>query len=146
MSKVVVAVALALMAATAARAQVNMGDVKWGPAPPGLPAGAEAAMMSGDPSKPGTFVVRLKFPAGYVIPAHRHPASEYVTVLSGDLHLGMGDKLDKAKAASLTAGGFAVAGKDMNHYAWSDGGAVLQIQAEGPFEITYVDPKDDPRK
>jgi hypothetical protein len=67
-------------------------------------------------------------------------------VLQGDLHLGMGDKLDKTKAATLTAGGFGVAEKGMNHYAWSEGGATIQIQATGPFDITYVDPKDDPRK
>ena len=73
--------------------------VKWGPSPPSLPAGAQIAVLSGDPSKEGSsFVVRLKMPAGYEIAAHHHPTVENVTVLSGNLHAGMGDKLDKGKA------------------------------------------------
>jgi len=69
--------------------------IKWGPAPPSLPAGAQFAVISGDPSKAGPFVVRLKLPTNYQVPAHHHPTTENVTVLSGDFHAGMGDKLDK---------------------------------------------------
>src|SRR2546427_11907997 len=130
----------------AAQAQVNDADLKWGPAPPGLPAGSQMAVVAGDPTKAGTFVIRAKMPAGYKVPAHHHPTDEYITVISGDLSLGMGDKLDTAKAAHLAPGGFAQAGANMNHYAWSEKGGVIQISAEGPFAITYVDPKDDPRK
>ena len=72
------------------------------------------------------------------------PAS--VTVISGDMMLGMGDKLDPAKGAQLAPGGFVKAEANMNHYVVSQGGGVVQISAEGPFAITYVDPKDDPRK
>jgi len=127
-------------------AQVNATDLTWGPAPAVFPTGAQMAVLSGDPGKPGVFVVRLKMPAGYKIPAHHHPTDEYVTVLSGDLSLGMGDKLDPAKAAKLAAGGFAMAGAKMNHFAMSTGGAVVQVSAEGPFAMTYVDPADDPTR
>jgi quercetin dioxygenase-like cupin family protein len=104
------------------------------------------AVLSGDPGKAGVFVVRLKMPAGYKIPAHSHPTDEYVTVISGDLSLGMGDKLDPAKAAKLAPGGFAMAGAKMNHFAMSTGGAVVQIIAQGPFGMTYVNPADDPTR
>jgi quercetin dioxygenase-like cupin family protein len=127
-----------------AQGQVNSPDLKWGPAPEVFPKGAMMAVLSGDPSKSGVFVVRLKMPAGYTIPAHHHPTDEYVTVISGDLSLGMGDKLDKAKSAHLAAGGFAEAPANMNHFAWSKAGGVVQIVADGPFAMTYVDPKDDP--
>ena len=135
-----------LAVSTAAQAQVNSGDLKWGPAPAVFPKGAEMAVLAGDPGKAGTFVIRLKMPAGYKIPAHHHPTDEYVTVISGDFHLGMGDKLDAAKSAALAPGGFAEAPRQMNHFAWTQGGAIVQVSAEGPFAMTYVNPADDPTR
>ena len=133
-----------LALAAPAQAQMNSADLKWGPAPPVFPAGAQMAVLSGDPGKAGTFVIRLKIPAGYKIPAHHHPTDEYLTVISGDFSLGMGDKLDETKSADLTAGGFAEAPAQMNHFAWTKSGAVVQVWADGPFAMTYVNPADDP--
>src|SRR3954468_455296 len=84
---------------------INSGDLKWGSAPPTLPKGAEITVLSGDPSKDGPFVLRLKMPSGYKVPAHNHPTDEGATVISGNFHIGMGDKLDETKAIELTAGG-----------------------------------------
>ena len=70
-------------------------DLKWGPAPQSFPAGAQMAVLSGDPTKSRPYVLRLKMPSNYTIPAHHHSQAENVTVLSGTLHAGMGDKLDK---------------------------------------------------
>ena len=109
-----------------AGSQVNTADLKWGPAPPG----SQMAVLSGDPTKPGTFVIRAKMPAGYKIPAHHHPTDEYVTVISGDLTLGMGDKLDPAKGVTLAPGGFVKAEANMNHYAFSQGGGSDQGEAD----------------
>jgi hypothetical protein len=130
--------------AGSAQAQVNSADLKWGPAPPVFPAGAQMAVLSGDPGASGTFVIRLKMPAGYKIAAHHHPTDEYVTVVTGDFSLGMGDKLDASKSAHLEAGGFAKAPAQMNHFAWTKSGAVVQVSADGPFAMTYVNPADDP--
>ena len=124
----------------------NASDIRWGPAPNVLPAGVQMAVVSGDPSKDALYVVRLKMPANYEIPAHNHPTSEYVTVLSGDFHIGMGDKLDRKKGLALQAGGFAEASAKMNHYAWTSSETVVQIHGQGPFAITYVNPADDPSK
>ncbi|MDB5434710.1 MAG: anti-ECFsigma factor, ChrR [Phenylobacterium sp.] len=146
MLKTTVAVVILVSVASSAGAQVNSADLKWGPAPAVFPKGVQMAVLSGDPAKAGQFVIRLKMPADYKIPAHHHPTDEYVTVVSGDLGLGMGDKLDPAKSAALTAGGFAVAPKGMSHYAFSKSGAVVQVSAEGPFGMTYVNPQDDPTK
>jgi quercetin dioxygenase-like cupin family protein len=121
-------------------------DVKWGAAPPVLPKGAMMAVMAGDPSAAGPVAVRLKMPAGYKIPAHWHPTDEQVTVLSGTVALGMGDKLDETKGQTLRAGGFGIAPAHMNHYAWTQTGAVIQINLMGPFALTYVNPADDPSK
>ena len=127
------------------RMPVNTSQLKWGPAPDALPKGAQIAVLSGDPTKDGLYVVRLRLPAGYKVPAHNHPTAEMVTVLTGKFHLGMGDKLDEKKAMLLTAGGFAEAPAKTNHYAWTTGPTVLQIHGQGPFEINYVNPADDPR-
>lgn len=124
---------------------VNASQIEWAAAPDFVPEGAQIAVLSGDPSKDGLYVVRLKMPAGYQIPAHNHPTAEMVTVISGDFHLGMGDKLDEAKSLLLTAGGYAEAPAKMNHYAWASSPTVVQVHGQGPFAITYVDPADDPR-
>jgi len=84
-------------------------------------------------------------PAGYKIPAHNHPTTEMVTVISGDFHLGMGDRLDEEKSVLLTAGGYAEAPAQMNHYAWASSPTIVQVHGQGPFAITYVNPADDPR-
>ena len=146
---IAVAVACSALWAGAALAQsapVNVDGIKWGPAPPSLPKGAQAAVLSGDPAGSGLYVLRLRMPGGYQIPAHSHPTAEYVTVLSGTLNIGMGDKLDPKKGIAIRAGGFGEAMAQMNHYAWTSGPTVIQVHGQGPFEIDYVNPADDPRK
>ena len=123
---------------------MNGKDIKWGPAPPSLPKGVEFAVLSGDPGKDGPYVVRLKMPAGYKIPAHNHPTTENVTVVSGNFHIGMGDRLDEKKGIELTSGGYGEAPAKMNHYAWVTSPTIVQVHGQGPFAITYVNPADDP--
>ena len=121
-------------------------QLQWGPAPSVLPKGAQFAVLAGDTGKAGPFTIRLKASAGYKIPAHSHPTAERVTVISGDFHFGMGDKLDEAKAEKLGSGGFVDLPAKMNHYAFMSTETVVQIDSEGPFAITYVNPTDDPSK
>ena len=121
-------------------------DVKWGAAPPFLPHGAMMAVMAGDPAGTGPVSVRLKLPAGYRIAAHWHPTDEQVTVLSGSLTIGMGDKLNERKGQTLHAGGFGITPAHMNHYAWTKTGTVIQLNLMGPVALTYVNPADDPSK
>lgn len=121
-------------------------QLKWTPAPPVLPKGAQISVLSGEPDKAGPFTIRLKIPADYKVPAHSHPTAERVTVISGDFHFGMGDKLDEAKAEKLGSGSFVDLPANMNHYVFTSTEAVIQIDSEGPFAIKYVDPADDPSK
>ena len=123
------------------------GDaVKWGPAPPSLPPGAQAAALLGSPAKEGPFVLRLKFPAGFVIPPHRHSKDEFVTVISGTFAISSGEKLDRASLRPLPPASFVHLPAGMPHYAWAEAEAIVQINGVGPFDVIYVDPKDDPRK
>jgi quercetin dioxygenase-like cupin family protein len=118
--------------------------VEWGQAPPSLPPGARAAILLGNPAKEGPFVLRLKFPAGFVVPPHRHSKDELVTVISGRFAVAAGEKLDRS-AKPLAAGSFVHLPAGMPHYAWADGETIVQINGVGPFDVKYVDPKDDPR-
>jgi quercetin dioxygenase-like cupin family protein len=125
----------------------NEDGITFGPAPTVFPAGAEMAVLQGDPSVAGAiFTVRLRFPDGYVIRAHWHPTDENVTVISGKFLVGLGDKFDKeALLPPLRAGGFITAPANANHFATVKGRTIVQIHAIGPFEMTYVNPADDPR-
>src|SRR6202046_1513624 len=78
------------------------GEAHWGPAPPMLPAGAQIALLAGDPTKPVPYKIRLKVPPNYAIPAHSHPTDEHVVVVSGALTFGMGDKLIRKSATNKT--------------------------------------------
>ena len=121
-------------------------EVKWGAPPPVFEKGASFTVMSGDPSQPGLYVVRLKMPAGYKIAPHWHPTDEHVTVLSGTFALGMGETFDKTKMKELPAGGYALLPADMRHYALAKTDATVQVHGMGPFVLTYVNPADDPSK
>lgn len=116
-------------------------DIKWSPAPPSLPAGAEVALLYGDAAKEGPFALRIKIPKGYRVPPHTHPRPEIATVLSGTVRLGMADK-DHV----FPAGSFYATPPGMVHQFAADEDAVIQVNSNGPWGINYVDPKDDPRQ
>ena len=132
--------------AAAAHVILTPGDLKWGPAPPVLPAGAQVAVLDGDPFKPGFFTLRLKFPDGYKIPAHTHPTDENIVVVSGTFRAGMGDALKEAELHDFPAGSFLKMPKNMRHFAAAKGEVVVQIYGNGPFVVNYVNPSDDPAK
>ncbi|WP_051082089.1 cupin domain-containing protein [Methylophilus methylotrophus] len=112
-----------------------------------LPKGAKSAIVVGDPSKKGVFIAWLKFPANYPIPPHTHPFTEVVTVLSGKLGNGMGKVLDKTKGEMLNAGSSFVLPTGHTHYVWTtDEETIVELIATGPWDITYTNPNDDPRK
>ncbi len=121
-------------------------SLKWTAAPPVLPKGAQIAVLYGDPGKPGPFVFRLKFPAGYKVAAHIHPNDYNVTVLSGAMYLGMGDKFDPAQGQALNAGGYLHLPKRTHHYEWTNEDTVIELSGIGPVGMTYLNPADDPRR
>ncbi|MEZ5935411.1 MAG: cupin domain-containing protein [Alphaproteobacteria bacterium] len=149
---IAIAMAPALLASTSMRAEdahaviVTPDKVTWSPGPPSLPEGAEMMLLEGHPAEDGPLTLRLKFPAGYEIPAHVHPEIEHVTVLSGRFNAGMGEELDKAGSVELPPGAFVVIPPDMAHFAWASEETVIQLHSNGLWGITYIDPSDDPRK
>lgn len=123
----------------------NPDNLKWGDGPAALPKGVRLAVLAGDPGQAGPFVIRLKMPPGYKVPPHWHSKDENVTLISGMLALGMGDKADEKAAQVLRPGGFHSIAAGVHHFAMSRSGAVVQIHGEGPFDIQFVNPADDPR-
>ena len=120
-------------------------QLKWGPAPPFIPAGAQLAVLEGDPmASSGDFTIRLKMSDGYKIAPHTHPNRENVTVLSGTLKVGMGDQFDDSKMMSFGAGSFAYLDPSMHHYAAASGETVVQIHGISPAKFNYINPADDP--
>lgn len=121
-------------------------EVKWGDPPPVFRAGVRFALVEGDPKAPGRlFAFRLKFPDGYKVAPHFHPADEHLLVIAGTLNMGLGDKFDQKTTSALPVGGFAVMPKGQHHFAWAKGETVVQVYAVGPWGLTYVNPADDPR-
>ena len=126
-------------------AEAPADSLKWGPAPAVFPKGAQAALLQGDPSAAGqVFTVRLRMPDGYVIPPHSHPTDEAVTVISGTLLAGMGDKYDMNASKPLKAGGFITMPAGMNHFVTARGQTEVQVHAIGPFSMTYANHADAP--
>lgn len=121
-------------------------SIAWSAGPVSLPAGARAAVIEGDPSKPGLFTLRLSMPEGYRIPPHFHPADEHVTVISGSFQVGMGDRFDETRLITLDAGSFGMLPTGMHHFARARVATVIQLHGIGPWSLTYVNPADDPRK
>lgn len=131
-------------AAQPAHTFVKPAEIKWGAPPPVFEKGMSFAVISGDPSKDGLYVVRAKVPAGYKIMPHWHPTDEHVTVLSGTFGIGMGETFNAATVTKFPAGGYALLPAQMRHYAVAVTAAVIQIHGMGPFALTYVHPEDDP--
>jgi len=124
------------------------GEMAWQPAPltTGLPPTVQLAMLSGDPFKPGPFTLRLKLPDGVVVLAHWHPMDEEVTVITGTFAAGMGENFAETALKLFPAGSYLLMPANMSHFAKAQGETVVQITAQGPFVITYVNPADDPRQ
>jgi quercetin dioxygenase-like cupin family protein len=97
------------------------------------------AVLEGDPKAAGMFTMRIKLPAGTIIPPHWHPRDERVTVLSGKVLVGMGDTFAKSGTA-FEAGGFYVNPPNVHHYLWVPEESVLQLTCMGPWELHAVEP------
>lgn len=124
---------------------VRSDAVKWGTAPPSLPPGVQAAVLLGSPAKEGPFVIRLKMPAGYTIPPHRHSKDELVTVLSGAVTIAPAEATHSGLPQPLAPESFIYLPAGMSHFARAQRESVVQINGTGPFDVVYLNPADDPR-
>jgi len=113
-----------------------------------IPPGARLIMILGSPKQAGPYVFRVKFPAGYELPAHRHEDRRSVTVWQGHYWSGVGDKFDRAHLTRFGPGSFYVTEAGVAHFAWAEDEVIIQEMGVGPIgnPIEYMNPGDDPRK
>jgi quercetin dioxygenase-like cupin family protein len=102
--------------------------------------GAASAVLVGDPSKAGVYVMHRRIPANIRIQPHSHSELWRIgTVLSGTLYYGYGDTFDESKLKALGPGSVVVEPKDQPHFAMTKDEAVtVQIVAEGPTATNPV--------
>jgi mannose-6-phosphate isomerase-like protein (cupin superfamily) len=145
MRTLAIATALALCIVSAGRAAqtapsptiLTPDKIHW-QAGTGAMKGAQFAVLYGDPSRPGFYAMRLRMPDGLVFAPHVHGEQENVSVISGTLMVGLGDKVDTTKMVSLAAGSFVSVPPHVHHYAMSKGTTVLEIAGIGPRTMTAV--------
>src|SRR5262245_1888224 len=125
---------------------VRPAEIQWGPGPAVLPPGAQSAVFYGDPTKDGLFSMRFKLPKGYRVPPHTLTKAGLFTVIYGSFRIGMGEKADPSKARAMPAGSFIALAPGTPHFVSVDEETVVQLNNIGPWEITYLDQKDDPRQ
>jgi quercetin dioxygenase-like cupin family protein len=114
---------------------------------PNLPKGAQIAILLGDPTKAGDVVVqRTKLPGNFLVPPHTHPYAETVTLISGSVGFGMGEKVEKKSELSKPGAFYAQPAKTA-HYLWTGNEeAIIEVHFVAPGGIDYINPADDPRK
>ena len=109
--------------------------------------GLQTAVVAGDPSKPGIYVVRAKFSPGTMSSPHFHPDTRYIAVLKGTWWVGAGTKWDREATTPVPAGSFVIHHPNQVHYDGAKDEEVhLQIVGMGPSATTPVDESGQPKK
>lgn len=120
-------------------------DVEWKPFP-AFPPGARLAVIVGEPSQPGPYMIRVKIPGGVKMMPHKHPEDRIYTVISGVFYIGLGDEFNADKLEAFPPGSVVVLPGNTSHFHWAKSGEyVTQVTAIGPLGLEYVNWKDDPR-
>ena len=113
-------------------------DIKWSTSA----SGNSTAVLYGDPSKPGLYIVLTKWSPGHMSRPHMHPNDRYVTVISGTWWVGWGPKYDPASTKPIPAGSFVTHYAKQIHYDGAkDVECVLQIVGMGPADSTPAEKK-----
>ena len=124
-------------------AGVNVEDIHWRAS--ALYPGVQVGDLEGG-NDSGPYTLRGRFPAGSVERPHWHPMMGHVTVLSGVVHFGLGEHFDSAATTAYRAGAFFLVPAHAPHFLWMEGETVIQNHGLGPYEVVFIDPKDDPRQ
>jgi quercetin dioxygenase-like cupin family protein len=119
-------------------------EMKWTKQGALAAPGLEQFNLVGDPTKPGPYTLRLKFPKGYRIAPHTHPDSREVTIISGVFATGYGETFDNAKLKILPAGSFYTEPANVPHYIEIEEDTVLQVSGMGPSGRKFIIPPEIP--
>jgi hypothetical protein len=102
------------------------------------PLSQDAEVIHGDPAVAGEpFVMRIRELPGTIIPPHKHPVDEHITVVQGTLYFAVGDKFDRAAMQEIKTGGYAFIPKGSTMFGYIPDGAIVQVHGVGPFHIHW---------
>ena len=125
---------------------IRSEDIVWKPFP-AFPEGARLAILVGDPTRAGPYVIRVRLPANVRMMPHRHLEDRIYTVISGVFYVGVGDVFDESKLTAHAPGTVVVLPAGTPHFHLARAGEyVTQISAIGPLGLEYLDPANDPRR
>ena len=120
-------------------------DIDWKPFA-ALPSSVRLAVIAGQPSEAGPYMIRVKVPGGLKLMPHRHSEDRIYTVISGVFYIAEGDEFDADKLEAYPPGAVIVLPGNTSHFHWAKSGEyIAQVTAIGPLGFEYVNSKDDPR-
>jgi quercetin dioxygenase-like cupin family protein len=120
-------------------------DVDWKPFP-AFPPGARLAVLVGEPTQAGPYLIRVKVPSGVKLMPHKHPEDRIYTVISGVFYIGLGNRFDAEDLKAYPPGSVVVLPGNTWHFHWAKSGEyVTQVNAIGPLGLEYKEADDDPR-
>ena len=124
---------------------ISAEDVEWKPFA-AFPPAARLAILVGDPTKHGPYVIRVKLPGGTKMLPHRHPEDRIYTVISGVFYIGLGADFNEAELTAHSPGSVIILPGNQPHFHWAKSGEyVTQVSAIGPLGLAYLNAADDPR-
>jgi quercetin dioxygenase-like cupin family protein len=107
--------------------------------------GVQRATIAGDPTKPGIYVIRVKFPVGIMSRPHIHHEDRFVTVLKGTWWSGTGQEFTPDKTIPMKVGSFMKHPAGAYHFDGAkDEEVIVQIIGIGPSDTVRVRPQDGP--
>ena len=120
-------------------------EIDWRPFP-AFPPSARLAVLVGDPTQPGPYVIRVKLPSGVKLMPHKHPEDRIYTVISGVFYIGLGEQFDPGRLQAYPPGSVIVLPGNTYHFHWAKSGEYIsQVSAIGPLGLEYRNSEDDPR-
>jgi hypothetical protein len=106
------------------------------------PNGADNAVLYGDPTKEGLYIVLVRWHAGHMSHPHFHPSDRFITVISGTWWVDSGTKFDPDATVPMPAGSFVTHfGKQVHYDGAKDADCVLEIVGDGPATATPAEEK-----
>jgi len=115
-------------------------EMRWSPQGAFALPGLEQINLVGDPSKPGPYTIRLRFPAGYRLAPHTHPDAREVTILSGTWYVGYGERYDSLTLKALPTGSFYTEPAGLAHFLEVQEPVIIQVSGVGPSGRKFLNP------
>lgn len=119
-------------------ASAQTGEMRGHRVIPIKPMSDDVEILYGDPEKEGEpFVMRIRELPGTIIPPHKHPVDEHITVVQGTIYFAVSEKFDRSAMKQIKAGGYAFIPKGSTMFGYIPDGAIVQVHGTGPFHIYW---------